>query len=183
MSDDLSMAAHRWVNDSEPLAGATYSVIDGGIAAARRTGVSHHLVDAVEIAIDSRTTLAGRWLCGGSSVDAVLLNEDSVDCVGCRLAAAVPQTPCVYYAWSADEELLYVGSSVNVAQRLRGHMAQTRWWSDVRRLTFDEYATEHEARRAEFEAIAKRPGVHNREGVRRARQESRLLDLVIGDAS
>ena len=176
----LSMAAHRWLGNGKAPADATVAVIDGGVAASRRTGVSHHVGDAAEITVGDETTLAVRWLCGGSSVDAVLLNEESVDCVGCRLTAATPQTPCVYYAWGEEDDLLYVGSSVNVAQRIRGHMTQTGWWPSVRRLTFDEYATEHEARRAEFIAIAERPGKHNREGVRRKRTE-RALGLVIGD--
>jgi hypothetical protein len=176
----LSAAAHRWLNLESVVPDATVSVIDGGIAAARRTGVSHHVADAAEITVGEETALAARWLCGGSSVDAVLLDEESVDCIGCRLSAAVPQTPCVYYAWGESSELLYVGSSVNVAQRIRSHISQSHWWPSVRRLTFDAHPTEHEARRAEFVAIAETPGLHNREGVRRGHGDSRVLDLVIG---
>lgn len=164
----LSRAAHRWLGGGQMVDGASVSIVDGGIACARRTGVAHHLEDAAEITVESQTTLAARWLCGGSSVDALMLSADEViDCVGCRLAAAVSQRPCVYYAWGESGELLYVGSSINVAQRIRGHMAQTGWWSEVRSLTFDEYDTEFEIRRAEFEAIAERAGKYNREGVRR----------------
>jgi hypothetical protein len=174
-----SKAARRWLATGEVIDGATISVVDGGIAASRRTGVSHHLADAAEVTVDGNTTFAGRWLCGGSSVDAVLLNEDAVACLGCRLAAALPQGPCVYFAWGEGDELLYVGSSVNMPQRVRSHMSQTRWWSEVRRLTFTHHATEFEIRRAEFEAISERPGKYNRDGVRRPSAVA-ALDLVIG---
>lgn len=173
----LSVAASRWLAGYETT--PQVSVIDGGIAASRRTGIAHHVADAAEITVEGETTLAARWLCGGSSIDAVGLTNISVACVGCRIAAAVPQGPCVYYAWDEDDDLLYVGSSINLAQRIRGHRSRTHWWPEVRRLTFEEYPTEHEARRAEMEAIAERPGRHNREGVFR-RSPVTPLGLVVG---
>lgn len=175
----LSVAAHMWLESGKVHADAAVAIIDGGIARARRTGVAHHLADAAEVTVGDETTLAARWLCGGKSVNAVMAGP-SVDCMNCRLSAATPRRPCVYYAWGeGEDELLYVGSSINVAQRIRGHMTQTAWWPEVRRLTFDEYATEHEARQAEFEAIAARPGEYNREGVLRRPPQS-PFGLVIG---
>jgi len=175
----LSTAAHEWLATGKTRDGATVAVIDGGVAAARRTGVGHHVADAAEVTVGDVTTLAARWLCGGSSVDAVLLADDTPDCVSCRLAAATPRCPCVYYARDASGELLYIGSSVNVAQRIRGHMSQTAWWSEVRRLTFEEYPTEIEARRAEYAAIGKTPGVYNREARRPPAGDDSVLSLVM----
>jgi len=175
----LSNAARQWLETGKTKDGATVAVIDGGVATARRTGVGHHVADAAEVTIGNVTTLAARWLCGGSSVDAILLADDTADCVNCRLAAATPRRPCVYFAWDASGELLYIGSSVNVAQRIRGHMSQTPWWSEVRRLTFEEYPTEIEARRAEYAAIGKAPGIYNREGRRPPRGDDSVLSLVM----
>lgn len=177
----LSQAAHRWVGRREAVGDATVRIVTAGIAASRRTAVAHHVADAAEITVGDETTLAAVWVCGGSSVDATLLPDDSVDCIGCRLAAAMPQGPCVYYAWGEDGELLYIGSTINPSQRMRGHMTQTRWWPEVRRLTFDEHRTERAARVAESEAIASGPGKYNREGVRWPAKLSPLLDLVSGD--
>lgn len=165
----VSRAAHYWLANKRVGTDAKVSIIDlvNGIAAARRTGVGHYVTDAAEITVDGHTTLAAVWLCGGSTVDGFLVEDAEVpDCIGCRLAAAIPSGPVVYFAWGEDDELLYVGSSVKAPQRIRAHSTQTRWWPEVRRLTFEEYDREHEARRAEFEAIAERPGKYNREGRR-----------------
>lgn len=180
----LSHAARRWLSTGESGGSAArVSVVDvpSGMAAGRRTGVSHYVADAAEISLGDETTLAVRWLCGGSTVDAGLVNDEpEPDCVNCRLTAAVPSRPVVYYAWDADGELLYVGSSVKVATRIKGHMSQTPWWGGVRRLTFTEYDTELEVRRAELAAIAERPGIHNREGRRPAKVRGILDGIEIG---
>lgn len=176
------MAAHRWL-DAGRTEGIQVAVIDGGIAYARRTAVTHHIADAAEITVGDATTLAARWLCGGKSVDAVATDDgERVDCLNCRLAAALPLGPCVYFAWGTDDELLYVGSSINVGQRIRAHMTQTEWWPEVRRVTADAYSSELEARRAESAAIAAEPGAYNREGRRPIRPGS-LSDLgfVVGE--
>lgn len=178
----LSVAARRWLA-RQAVDGAQVAVIDGGIAYARRTAVTHHVADAAEITVGDDSTLAARWLCGGQSVDAVSLPDgERIDCVNCRLAAALAQGPCVYYAWDGDGELLYVGSSINVSQRIRNHMSQTQWWPEVRRVTADEYPNELEARRAEAAAIAERPGLHNREGRRpMPGREIAELGFIVGD--
>ena len=183
MSESLSRAAHRWIaGEDDLMVEVTLTPVQGGVIASRRTGVSHHLSDAVEITHNGDATIAGRWLCGGSSVDAVLLPDgDEIACVNCRLAAAMPQQPCVYFAWGADDELLCVGSSVKVHQRVRAHMTSTPWWHEVARLTFDEHDTEFAARRAEFEAIAERPGRYNKDGVRKP-ASAPALGFVIGEA-
>lgn len=180
---NLSRAARQWLRGGvEKTKGLTITVLDGGVIASRKTGVTHHMADAAEITLDGQSVIAGRWLCGGSSVDAVRLDDDEVACLNCRLAAALTQEPCVYYAWDENDDLLYVGSSINLPQRIRGHMSGTHWWPKVRRLSFDEHLTEFDARRAEAEAIAARPGVHNRDGVRREGSVS-PLGFIVGGAS
>lgn len=161
---------------------ATVSPVDLGIAGAIRTGLSHYVSEAVEISLGAESRLAARWLCGGLSADAMAFDADAVDCVNCRLAAAVPQCPVVYFAWGEDDELLYVGSSTRVAARLRNHVGQADWWPAVRNVTFAEYDTESEARRAEIEAIQERPGRHNRLVLDRQPGKANLSLLNIVDS-
>lgn len=174
-------AARKWLTTSEKPDGAELRVVDvpSGMALGRRTGVVHYVADAAEITAGRDTTLAARWLCGASTIDAEIVGEgEEVACVGCRITAAVPMGPVVYFAWGADEELLYVGSSINVAQRIKNHLSATDWWGDVRRLTFETHETEGAARRAELSAIGKRPGLYNREGRRQSPATVAFLDQV-----
>ena len=178
-------ACHRWLADPDASAprGTTITPVDvqSGQAIARRTGVSHYVTDAAEVVTPDGSWLAAVWLCGGSSVDteAVTDSADQPDCGSCRLTASLPHGPCVYFAWDA-ETLLYVGSSINVPQRIRSHMTQTPWWDEVNRLTFSQHSTEMEARRAESRAIADRPGLYNREGTSRDRRRrtANVLDNI-----
>lgn len=183
-----SKAASIWVATRKVPAGAKVSIVDvpSGIAASHRTAIGHYVTDAAEISVNGVTTLAALWLCGGSTVDGFVVDEPTPDCVACRLAAAIPQGPVVYYAWGEDDELLYVGSTIKGSQRIRAHSTQTRWWSEVRRLTFDSHATERDVRRAEWEAIRDRPGKYNRDGVNSrtlSGADTALLRLVEGGES
>lgn len=63
-------------------------------------------------------------------------------------------TAYVYRAFNAEGVLLYVGSSINVAARIRAHYLDTPWWFAAKRFTFDAYDTVEEARAAEKHAIA-----------------------------
>lgn len=174
-------AARAWLNTSKRPTGAQLRIVDvpSGMAIARRTGVVHYVADAAEVTAGGDTTLAAKWICGASAVDAEIVAEgEEIACVGCKISAAVPAGPVVYFAWDADDDLLYVGSSINVAQRIRGHLSGTPWWDEVRRLTFEIHDTEGEARRAELRAIYKRPGVYNREGRRQSPQSVAFLEQV-----
>lgn len=164
----LGRAARHWLINKTALPdSSSVNVVDVGIAGGRKTGVAHYVADAAEITYGDETTLAASWLCGGSTVDAEVMHDgEEPDCVSCRVHAAVPQRPVVYFAWGADDELLYIGSSIQVAVRIQAHMRDTYWWGDVRRLTFTEYASELEVRRAEAAEIRKRPGKYNRDGRR-----------------
>lgn len=177
----LSRAARCWLGDYvvDEDDEISISPITLGIAAARRTGLTHHVADAAELSDGEHSTLAARWLCGGSTVDGIAFRDgETVDCVHCRLTAAVPAGPTVYLAWGDDDELLYVGSTKKAAQRLRSHQHSTRWWSEVRRVTFEPVDDQADLRRREYELIAERPGKHNREGFRRPAAKDPLLALV-----
>lgn len=180
----LTRAARAWLNNQQqPDGGIQIRPVDipSGRAITYHSGVMHIVADAIEITDEDDTILAAVWLCGATSVRVALAaeGEDRAQCASCRLAAALPQCPVVYYAWGADGELLYVGSTIKAHQRIRAHMTQTAWWPEVKRLTFDECATELECRTRESEAILANPGTHNRGGVARDNIAA-VVDLIEG---
>jgi hypothetical protein len=168
--NSLTQAARLWARDRAiDSPNITISPIDipSGRAVTYHSGVMHTVADAVEVSDGTNSVIAATWICGANSVRVMLAeeNDDRVRCVSCQLAAALPQCPVVYFAWGADDELLYVGSTIKAHQRIRAHMTQTRWWPEVKRLSFTECASEIECRRVEAEAIRETPGIYNREGV------------------
>lgn len=48
---------------------------------------------------------------------------------------------------------MYVGVSLNVAARLAGHRSYSKWFDDVAAITIENFPNEHDARRAEKDAI------------------------------
>jgi hypothetical protein len=164
----LTRTARAWLSDATTEDDSVRVVdIPSGRAIALSSGVMHIVADAIEVSDETDTILAARWICGATSVRVIVADEDErrAQCASCRLAAALPQCPVVYYAWGEDDELLYVGSTIKAHRRIRAHITQTKWWPEVRRLTFDECATEAECRQVEAEAISRRPGSYNRAGV------------------
>jgi hypothetical protein len=59
----------------------------------------------------------------------------------------------VYRFYGADDELLYIGCSRNVSERIRVHMANQPWAGDIVRHTIDWYPSRAEAYVAEQQAI------------------------------
>ena len=73
--------------------------------------------------------------------------------------------PSVVYRYFNDrDELLYVGKTIDMEARERGHMKRT-WWPDVARRTIEEYPTERAALDAEDIAIKTENPLYNRAGV------------------
>lgn len=184
----LSVATHRWTSRLDltdlPTTVTVAPVdIESGHAASRRKGHVHIVADAAHISDGGETRLVATWLCGGSTVDAVEVpHEPELVCANCSLAAALPQRPCVYYAWGDGDELLYIGSTVAAPTRIRAHISSTPWWPEVRRLSFTEFATEADARQAEAAAIWEQSSKYNREGTRAgsaARSRNLLGDVRV----
>lgn len=59
----------------------------------------------------------------------------------------------LYRMYSADGELLYIGQSVNPAQRVCGHRTGNNWITRVATMTLEWYPTREAAKQAEAEAI------------------------------
>lgn len=62
--------------------------------------------------------------------------------------------PAVYRMFNEDGDLLYVGRSIDVLQRLSSHRKVKAWWTDVANVTVTHYDDELEACREEALAIA-----------------------------
>lgn len=179
----LSVAAYRWrsnnLDDMPRGVSVTPIDVESGRGASRSVGKVHFVADAAVITDGEFSRLVGVWVCGGSTIDMVEVPDDGDTlCETCELSVRLPQCPCVYRAWDAGGELLYIGSTINPAQRVLGHRRSTIWWSDVARLDFEEYETESEARHAESAAIWEAPGKHNKFGVKRPGGPFTALDGI-----
>lgn len=68
------------------------------------------------------------------------------------------RTTTLYRFFNADGALLYVGISVELAQRLRAHSRTQPWWEEVATTTTEQYPSTRAAQNAEVRAIvAERP--------------------------
>lgn len=68
--------------------------------------------------------------------------------------------PSVYRCY-ADDILLYIGFSANVAQRMRGHRSRSSWFGDMTHFVVEEYADHGVALQCETEAIRREKPPHN----------------------
>lgn len=160
--------ASRFAHDSPPYnwgpARALPATVKSGRAMSLRNGVTHMVREAVIATGPEGAVLAARWQCGSNSSNAVPLavdDEPGVVCANCVAAGQMPVGPTVYRCFDDEDDLIYVGSTINAARRIRQHRSSTYWWEDVERVTFDTYDTEAHARRAEAEAIASEEPFYN----------------------
>lgn len=74
---------------------------------------------------------------------------------------------CVYRAFNADDELLYVGITASPAGRFSQHNSVTDWWPEVAVLRIEHFDSREEAMIAENNAINTESPRHNVRGVSR----------------
>lgn len=86
-----------------------------------------------------------RWLNARSYVEPP---EAADFCERCLIGAF--RVHVVYRLYDADDNLLYVGYSGNLGQRLERHYSQSSFGNLIARVAWDEYPTEHEALVAEY---------------------------------
>jgi len=67
----------------------------------------------------------------------------------------------LYRMFDADDALLYVGVSMNVAQRFAAHRSDKQWWGDIARITLSHFATRREVLVAEATAIREERPLYN----------------------
>ncbi|HET6628511.1 MAG TPA: GIY-YIG nuclease family protein, partial [Woeseiaceae bacterium] len=142
------------------------TTVKSGRAASLRRGVAHLVYEAA-IATDIRgAILAARWECGGGSIEAIPVTADGdfATCANCVEAARLPRGPVVYRCYADDGEVIYIGSSVNLAQRIRSHRAGTHWWDEVVRVEHEAHPSEASCRLGEALAIRTELPFYNRDG-------------------
>lgn len=141
------------------------TLVRSGRAMSLRTGVVHLVEDAAIATEGAVATLVTRWRCGGGSVNALPADVDErlVGCANCKEAAKYPTGPAVYRCYDADDELLYISSTVSVYQRIKGHRSATAWWDEVARIDAQGFPTISAARLAESVAIRAEAPAYNRE--------------------
>lgn len=61
----------------------------------------------------------------------------------------------LYRHFDKDENLLYVGISLNVIRRTREHSHESMWFDNISKIIIDRFKTRIEAEKAEIEAIKK----------------------------
>lgn len=65
----------------------------------------------------------------------------------------MPTVTALYRFYDADDELLYVGISLNLPGRLHQHQKSKTWWKDVAHVAVEHFDSREEALAAEEEAI------------------------------
>jgi hypothetical protein len=81
----------------------------------------------------------------------------------------------VYLAYSAADQLLYVGISLRPRIRLMEHTQQSEWWPQVQRIEVEHYNARPLARARELHLIQTASPLFNREG--RSMPEFELNDI------
>lgn len=94
-----------------------------------------------------------------------------------------PENPhALYRFFDADEQLLYIGITWDIASRFRRHAADKPWWSDVRRIAVEEHPGRAAVLAAETAAIKAEKPRYNVETVRAVVEPiptSLLVELVV----
>jgi len=67
----------------------------------------------------------------------------------------------LYRFYTATGQLLYVGITMNPAQRFKAHKGTKDWWGDVAGITIEHYETREDLAKAEWRAIQVERPMHN----------------------
>lgn len=70
-------------------------------------------------------------------------------------------TQALYRMYDADGALLYIGVSLNVAQRMGQHRAEKPWWTDIARIDLEHHVSRRAVLQAEQRAILSEGPLYN----------------------
>lgn len=90
-------------------------------------------------------------VCGARSRSAILAAELPDNRRLCEYCLFPREQPVVYQVFDADNELIYVGYSGRLLQRLDQHRNATHWWHEAVRVTWTEFDSTVDALVAELE--------------------------------
>lgn len=131
-----------------------------GLAMGAVNGTSAHCIAILGARVtETKIQYAARYLCHQGSRCVVLLPENQTDVPLCSRCASAG--PVVYRCFDTDGHLLYIGSSVNVANRYSYHRWEKNWWADVARTEEQRFPSLPAARVAERKAIEAERPLHN----------------------
>jgi hypothetical protein len=134
-----------------------------GLVTARRGSMAHIDKGLAVTFPGGRAQFAGRFLCGGGSIDVVIL-RDAADqggvCVKCE---DVARGPFVYRCLDSGGRLIYIGSAASRIARFKSHETQSPWWPEVADIQVEYFPTIFQARAAERLAIVAESPLHNKQ--------------------
>lgn len=111
--------------------------------------------------IDGRMNYRVGWVCGGYASDALIIADPEPLGGVCERCEAVGW--CVYRCFSADGQLLWIGSTVNLRQRILTHQSRSPWWGNVADVKKSPQPDELTARLVEAQAIRAEKPLRNKE--------------------
>lgn len=115
-------------------------------------------------------TMCGRWL---AMVTVHMEAPEEFDLCDYCLIADWPG-PCVYRLFDAEDNLLYVGCTINLFTRLVGHITGFASWAHlIARWEYEVYPDHDQALHAEMIAILNERPPHNRDLTDRAKHAAR----------
>lgn len=147
------------------------AVCKTGLAASSRKMKVHRVEWMKTRVINGRLCCWAQWVCGGDSIDAVVIADPEPFGGVCQRCALMGWF--TYHCFTADRVLLYIGSTGDRYMRFKGHARQSPWWLEVADIQLTEYPDETAARVAEALAINAEHPVHNKQpGAKRLKQDA-----------
>jgi len=130
-----------------------------------------------------KTWYEATWECGGSSIRALIVENPEQFGGVCGRCEALLTSAIVYRCYSADGQLLYIGSCINWDARVGLHEKDSPWWPEVARVDKVPQPDINEARRVETAAIKAEAPLHNKvHNVKRFRRDGYGFAPVAGAA-
>ena len=152
-------------------------------AASRRGQLVHRIREIELLTYETGSLLRLTGLCGSTSLHSFFVTDPEEFGGVCRRCDAVFFGAIVYRCYSADGQLLYIGSTNRWAAREAMHVQKSPWWPDVARIDKSPQRNIGIARRVEAAAIRDEAPVHNRHfNVKRFRRDGYAYVPITGAA-
>lgn len=126
-------------------------------------GLRHRITAADAAWLNGEVRYAGSWLCGDGGTNITLLPDDSDEgraCKRCLLFDTYGSGPALYRFFDG-EDLLYIGSTIDLGRRIYSHSTASAWWTPTLRVEWTAFDSVNAARAAEVRAIFTERPRHN----------------------
>lgn len=91
--------------------------------------------------------------------------------------------PKLYRFYDEDGDLIYVGVSLSIINRLKHHKANSHWFDRVAKITIENFNTEEEMLKAEKNVIVEENPFFNKKFSKRKREFNKHDSLTLFDIS